>query len=181
MAFVAPVESEPDGGSDRDAEVLRARAEALARPLDKRHEDAIYETVVVVTVGDEKLGLPAAGMTTILQRFAVTPVFGTPPWLAGVTHLRGELFSVIRLEHWLGQREASGGSQLAVIGGPDGLLGILIDEVLGFRDIREDELSEALAPGASERRFTRAVTKDLISILDIARLVASSEIVVDHG
>jgi len=178
---VTPIESDPDGGSDREAEILRARAEALARPLDRQHEDAVYETVVVVTVGDEKLGLPASSMTAILQRFAITPVFGTPPWLAGVAHLRGELFSVIRLEHWLGQREASRGEQLAVIAGPDGLLGILIDEVLGFRDIREDELSEALAPAASERRFTRAVTKDLISILDVPRLIASSEIVVDHG
>jgi len=170
----------PEAGASKQ-EILEARARALAEKADSLHEEAVYDTVVVVTVGEEKLGIPARSLHGISERFAVTPVFGTPSWLAGITHLRGELLSVVHLSHWLGQPQRRQGPRLAVVEGPEGALGLLIDEVIGFREVLESEISTTLSPSAATQRFTRAITKDLVAVLDVGQLLSSAEIIVDQS
>ena len=170
----------PEQGASKQ-QILEARARALAEKTDAEEQVAVYDTVVVVTVGEEKLGIPAGSLRAINERFSVTPVFGTPSWLAGITHLRGELLSVVHLAHWLGQPHRRQGPRLAVVEGPEGALGLLIDEVIGFREVLESELSTALSPNAATQRFTRAITRDLVTILDVGQLLSSPEIVVDQS
>ena len=167
--------------SESEARVLEERAKRLARPVAPDERQSTYDTVVVVTVGKERLGIAAQSLRVISERFSVTPVFGTPPWLAGVAHVGGELVSVVHLGHWLGEATRREGARLAVVEGPRGPLGLLIDDVLGFREVLESELSETLSPNATKQRFTRAITKDLVTLLDVAQLLESEEIVVNHG
>jgi purine-binding chemotaxis protein CheW len=171
--------SSGSGGSKE--EILEARARKLAQAVEGRDEGALYDTVVVVTVGDEKLGIPAESLRIISERFSVTPVFGAPPWLAGITHVRGELLSVVHLAYWLGHSGARAGSRLAVVESARGSLGLLVDDVMGFREILESELSTTLSPNATAQRFTRAITQDLVTILDVRQLLLSDEIVVDQS
>jgi chemotaxis signal transduction protein len=137
--------------------------------------------VVVVTVGRERLGIPAWSLRVISERFTVTPVFGTPPWLAGIAHIGGELISVVHLGHWLGEATRREGARLAVVEGPQGALGLLIDDVIGFREVLQSDLSETLSPNAAKQRFTRAITKDLVTLLDVAQLLESEEVIVDQA
>lgn len=167
--------------SESETRILEERAKRLARPVASDEQQTAYDTVVVVTVGDEKLGIPARSLRVISERFSVTPVFGTPPWLAGIAHVGGELISVVHLGHWLGEATRREGACLAVVEGPQGALGLLIDDVIGFREVLESDLSETLSPNAAKQRFTRAITKDLVTLLDVARLLESEEIIVDHS
>jgi chemotaxis signal transduction protein len=167
--------------SESEARILEERAQRLARPVAPDAQQTTYDTVVVVTVGNEKLGIPARSLRVISERFSVTPVFGTPPWLAGITHIGGELVSVVHLGHWLGEATRREGARLAVVEGPRGVLGLLIDDVIGFREVLESELSETLSPNAAKQRFTRAITKDLVTVLDVAQLLESEEIIVSDA
>jgi chemotaxis signal transduction protein len=170
--------TEPE--SEAEARILEERAKRLARQVTSDEQETAYDTVVVVTVGNEKLGIPAQSLRVISERFSVTPVFGTPPWLAGIAHIGGELVSVVHLGHWLGEATRRQGARLAVVEGPRGALGLLIDDVIGFREVLESDLSDTLSPNAAKQRFTRAITKDLVTLLDVARLLESDEIVVDQ-
>jgi chemotaxis signal transduction protein len=167
--------------SESEARLLEARAKRLARPAASDERQTAYDTVVVVTVGGERLGIPAWSLRVISERFSVTPVFGTPPWLAGIAHVGGELISVVHLGHWLGEATRREGARLAVVASRRGALGLLIDDVIGFREVLESELSETLSPNAAKQRFTRAITKDLVTLLDVAQLLESEEIIVKHA
>jgi purine-binding chemotaxis protein CheW len=167
--------------SEWEARILEERAQRLARPAVSDAQQTAYDTVVVVTIGNERLGIPARSLRVISERFSVTPVFGTPPWLAGITHIGGELISVVHLGHWLGEATRREGARLAVVEGPRGALGLLIDEVLGFREVMESDLSDTLTPNAAKQRFTRAITKDLVTLLDVTQLLESEEIVVSYS
>lgn len=171
----------PTPESEADARILDERAQRLARQVAPEEQATPYDTVVVVTVGSENLGIAASSLRGISERFSVTPILGAPPWLAGITHVGGELISVVHLGHWLGEATRRQGARLAVVEGPQGALGLLIDDVVGFREILESDLSERLSPNAAKQRFTRAITKDLVTLLDVARLLESAEIVVDHA
>ena len=171
--------SSGSGGSKQ--EILEARARQLAQLAEDREEGTLYDTVVVVTVGDEKLGIPAESLRIISERFSVTPIFGAPPWLAGITHVRGQVLSVVHLAYWLGHSGGHVGSKLAVVESARGALGLLVDEVIGFREVLESELSTTLTPNATAQRFTRAITQDLVTLLDVRQLLLSDEIVVDQS
>jgi purine-binding chemotaxis protein CheW len=170
----------PEEGTIKQ-QILEARARALAEKPDVEEQVAVYDTVVVVTVGEEKIAIPAGCLRAIGECTSVTPVFGTPSWLAGITHLRGELLSVVHLAHWLGQPHRRQGPRLAIVEGLEGALGLLIDEVIGFREVLESDLSTALSPNAATQRFTRAITRDLVTILDVGQLLSSAEIIVDQS
>lgn len=180
VTWVTAMPTSPETGGSKQ-EVLEARARALAQQTGSEREETVYDTVVVVTVGEEKLGIPAESLRVIVERFAVTPVFGTPAWLAGISHLRGELLSVVHLAHWLGQPLRRQGPKLAVVEGSQGAIGLLIDEVIGFREVLDSEVSTTLSPNARTQRFTRAITKDLVSVLDVDLLLAGNDIVIDHA
>ena len=167
--------------SEAEARVLEERAKRLARQVAPDEQQTAYDTVVVVTVGNERLGIPARSLRVISERFSVTPVFGAPPWLAGITHVGGELVSVVHLGHWLGEATRRQGARLAVVEGPRGALGLLIDDVIGFREVFESDLSDSLSPNAAKQRFTKAITKDLVTLLDVAQLLESEEILVDQA
>jgi len=46
--------------------------------------------------------------------------------------------------------------------------------------VLDSEVSTTLSPNAGTQRFTRAITRDLVSILDVGQLLGSSDVVVDH-
>ncbi len=149
------------------AEILRRRAERLAeRRAEVRHEGSAID-MVLIDVGRETLALPAESVREITALPPVTPVPGLPPYLVGITHLRGELVSVLDLGRWLGIAGAGACRYLVWLDHPKGPLGLLAERVAGFRRVWEDELDRARH---GEERPVAGVTRDLISVLDVEQL-----------
>ncbi|HEY6722434.1 MAG TPA: chemotaxis protein CheW [Polyangiaceae bacterium] len=165
--------------TEGDASVLRCRAEALARPLTL-DRDQVVLSFVVVRLGAERIGLPIESLWGAFYNVKLTPVPQAPRWLAGLAQVRGELISVAQLGHWFDAPYVAESGALAVLEGPRGLLGVLVDEVLGFVDFRQDQLSHELAATlGSTGRPIAAVSSDLVSILDAKRFLEDPRLIVD--
>jgi len=168
--------SRPHGDSEAK---LAERAQRLAQPHVESETDEILTTVVLVRLDTERLGLPAEGMQGVYEDVSITPLMGTPPWIAGVAQVRGELMTVVHLSHWLGQSSIAERPAVAVIADSRGPLGLLVDEVIGTYDVRHGEVNPLLTRQAQQdERPVRAVTNDLVAILDLERLLSHPDVIV---
>ena len=69
-----------------------------------------------------------------------------------------------------------------VIEGREGPLGLMVDRVLGFRGVFADEIAgDYVERSSSSARFVKALTTDLVAILDAERLLESEELIVAAG
>jgi twitching motility protein PilI len=89
-----------------------------------------------------------------------TPVPGAQPWLLGIGNLRGNLFPVIDLKHFLeGERTVlHEGQRVLVVRQPGGNVAVTIDELFGQRSFVEEQKIDAapLADGRYENFVERA-------------------------
>lgn len=170
----------PEDHRARDEAVLERRARQLAAVPEKQADRRIAARVAVVAVGEERFGIPVDGLRGILRAPPIAQLPGMPEWLPGIVQVRGELMSVLDLGRWF-QVTGRGAEPtfLAVVEGSRGALGLLVESVEGFREVGEDEIAQKLtaAPRAVGRPI-RATTRDLVTLLDIERLLESPQIIV---
>lgn len=156
---------------DRDA-ILRERAERLARDEGDTSRREVLAEVAIVLAGTQQIGIRAQDLRQIVPLPEITPLPAMPPWLLGITQVRGELLGVIDLAAIVGARGGRA-TKMAIIHGRDGLVGLAVHSVAGFRAIHTDELSSALELCA-ERRFL-GITRDFIALLDVRSLPVASD------
>ncbi len=167
--------------ADREArrvEVLRSRAARLAAgKMGGADARQIALEVALVAVGAERFGLPVAGLREILPLPKVARLPGMPPWMLGIAQVRGELVSVVDLGEWLGIEAGGKPTHLVLAEGEAGPIGLTADQVLGFRYVYSDELADADAAQRAKRPVT-AITRDLVTVIDLDRLVRSDGLMV---
>ncbi len=171
-------------GSDRlrSEELLRKRAEKLARTKRSDAAGRHFQTVAVVAVGKELLGIPVANLGEIVPVPPITPLPRLPSWMLGIAHVRGELLSVASAAKWFGVETNAAQEKMAVLESSAGPLGLVVERVVEFREIHSEELAEDLGAAATDMsRPVLATTKDLIAILDVDRLLASESLIVSHA
>jgi purine-binding chemotaxis protein CheW len=164
--------------------VLMERAHALARPAILERA-AASEGMVIVSLGVERYGLPMRQVQEVRMLSAVTPVPGTAPLWAGLANLRGRLFPVLDLRHYLAlpSGDADTNRKLVVVTAAGLEIALLVDDVLGVRDVLTTEIGPSLADMTGLRSaIVAGVTADLLSILNLDLLLADPRLVVqDEG
>lgn len=92
---------------------------------------------------------------------ALTPVPATRNWLLGVANVRGNLIAVVDLKHFLlDQRtHVNERSRVLWVKQPGGGVGLLVDEVLGQRNLTDEQ--RVGAEGESDQRLARFVTENV--------------------
>ena len=164
-------------------EILRQRAEKYASAMDSRFQRTIVDTVVVLGVGRQKLGVSSRKLEVIDKTPTIAYLPEMPPVIRGVMQIRGELMAAVDVARWFEIETRSGATLLAVVSDGRGRkLGLLVDEVLGFREIAEDELVEGFFGNRDEAgRPISGTTRDLVAIIDVERLFDSAEIAYEHA
>lgn len=168
---------QPHGGMLDDPEnaaLLRERTLRYAEPLHERERERVDEVIEVTRAG-ARLGLPRR-MIRELRVVRMCRLPQTPPTLPGIFHVRGRVCCALDLQPLLGEGEAiehGARCMIALLADPHASLGLCIDEVEGLREIYRDEIDAEVELGRSD--FISAVTPDLLSILDIERLLAREE------
>jgi purine-binding chemotaxis protein CheW len=166
------VKSEQRSEMSRE-EILRRRAERLAETKGEGVLRRVDVQVALVGIGAQRVGIPAESLRELVPLPDITPLPGLPPWLLGIAQVRGELLGVVDLASIFGAAGEQP-SVLVVVEGAGGPLGLAVQSVLGFRDVYEDELSDEM--GMDPGRPIRAMTRDLVLLLDVERLpVAPSD------
>lgn len=128
---------------------------------------------VVFVVGDQQFAVPLGDVREIARYPKVTALPRTPPWLRGVTNLRGQILSVTDLRSLLGisGHQPDCGEAVIIVHGTQiaASTAIVADRVLGIRGIDEQQgdtsdLSERLAAIAKGTATSGEATTVLIDI-----------------
>lgn len=93
-------------------------------------------------IGSLSLVSGIAEVNEILTMPAMTVVPGTRPWLLGVANIRGNLIAIVDLRNYLeGERAViNDRSRVLVARQHGGAVGLLVDEVLGQRNLTDENI-----------------------------------------
>ncbi len=165
------------------------RASQMAQVVTQE-ESGEHLAVALIRLGRELLGLEVGYVHDIRTKEALTRVPRVPEWVAGVTNLRGRIFSVINLRLYLGlpaapQQEGEG--ILMVVQTPALEVIFLVDDVPGVevlpvrKDLAGDSLIHHLRAeyvrAVVERRNSPADQRH-ITVLNMEALLADTRLIV---
>lgn len=161
--------------------LLEARAARFAEDRSSDlHKSAKY-SVIEVRRGEHRLGLPSSAMREVRTvKICVLP--HSRSTIVGLFHIRGETFCAIDLLPMLRAADpvvlAHGDNcMVAVVENENGKIGLRIDEVIGPRTIAEDEVANELDEAGID--FIEAVTDDLLSVVELDKLLSRSEVIMN--
>ena len=162
--------------------LLKVRAQTLAQELENG-AIAEYVEVVVFILAYETYGIDTTYVREVYPLKDLTPLPCTPSFVAGIVNVRGKVLSVIDLKH-LFELPAQGLTDLnRVIIISDGSMefGILADAIVGVRHIPVEEIQQSLPTLTGVREeYLSGITAERLVILDAAKLLTSSNIVVEE-
>jgi purine-binding chemotaxis protein CheW len=162
--------------------LLNVRAQALAQELENG-EVAEYIEVVVFLLAYETYGIDTDYVREVYPLKDLTPLPCTPSFVAGIVNVRGKVLSVIDLKQ-LFELPTQGLTDLnRVIIISDGIMefGILADAIVGVRHIPLEEIQPSLPTLTGVREeYLNGITAERLVILDAAKLLTSSNIVVEE-
>lgn len=178
---VTGVQALEDVLADTDAGDADAAAWTPASGRLKQRRSSEYVKHVVFSMDGLAYAVPMTHVLEIQRAPGVTTIPHTPPWVLGVTNLRGEIVSVVDLRLFLGleRREQAELERLIVLRSlqDDMHVGVLVDRVLGIRQWTASAVSQPTAEFVdSAAEYTHGVVEqgnDLVSVLDCERLLSA--------
>jgi chemotaxis signal transduction protein len=160
---------------------LRRRSRDLAARQLTPASRQVHEEVIVARRAEVLLAAPITTASEV--RFvAVVEVPGSGDVISGLFQIRSRVYSLIDLAPFFGESERLNHGQqsmVLVVSGTPGAVGLRIDEIIGQRSILSNEIDQGLQEQSLS--FVSAVTKDLVHILDVEALMASSAVRQDAG
>jgi purine-binding chemotaxis protein CheW len=168
--------------------VWQRRAEQLARSPETEDDGESIE-LVLVRVGGERYGLPVHYVIDIQALERITHVPHAPCWVAGVTHWRGRILTVVDVRQYFGLPEHAASTTLdyayrVVVQSPSMQIGLRVDDVLSISRLR---VSERQLPDVDDDLPGRYIvglahSADLeyskIPIVDLQRMLADPRLIV---
>jgi purine-binding chemotaxis protein CheW len=133
---------------------------------------------VLCRVGPLVCALPAEHVSETMRPLPVEPLSGMPPFIAGLSIIRGVPIPVVDLARLLGPGAGSQVTRFVTIRIAGRQAALAVDAVLGVRQVRSDVL-HALPPllrdaGASVVDAVGTLDSDLVVVLRSARIVPPS-------
>ncbi len=116
--------------SDKERAVLQARAERAAKALRSDEADNLLN-ILIVKISGETYALPVENVLAVYEAMPVIPVPCTPPFVAGITNVRGHIMPVLDLSTLLdGQRELTADTAaLVVVAANDLSVALRVEEI----------------------------------------------------
>ena len=171
-----------DHGPEEARRVLEARARAAARPPGKP-DDAERLDVLAFSLAGETYGVETRHVREVCQLKDLTAVPCTPPFVAGVMNLRGQILAIVDLRTFfdLPAKGLTDLNRVIVLKGGDNELGLLADSVDGLRSVTASGLQEGLPTLTGIReRFLKGVTGQMLAVLDGGQLLADAGLKVNE-
>jgi purine-binding chemotaxis protein CheW len=168
-------------GDDNEADaaalrILEERAAQLAHNPETMSDAGL--DVMLFRLGDEQYGVEMSALRATQPARGLTPVPSTPPHIAGVINVRGEIVTVLDLASILGlvRPPEEEQSYILLADGPEGQVGLLVDEVIGMHQVA----SEDIGAGLSGSGYTAGIAETRFSLLHLGQLFAKDSLVVDN-
>jgi purine-binding chemotaxis protein CheW len=164
-------------------DILLNRARELARPLkDKEHENEVLK-IVEFQLGGEIYGLELDHILEVYPLRKLTPMPGVPSFVKGIINVRGHIVSVIDLRIFfeMNCQELTDSTSVIILQSKNMEFGILADAIVGIDTIAKKEIMPSLPTLTGMRAdFLKGVSKERLVILDGAKLLADTRLIVDE-
>lgn len=160
--------------------LLKARARRLAAPRGQDEEVADGVDALGVRIAGEHYAVSMADLSEVMVLGRWTPVPGQPPYLLGVTNLRGEIRPVLDLHSLLELAPPSPEARSWVVflktGGSE--VGLRVDGLDRVVHLAYAALTRPQEAGNGlPQRFISGIAPDALILLDTAQLLALDALV----
>jgi len=163
-------------------DILRARARELAEAPSGESIRQPFE-VVEFQLGDESYAFESSYVAAVFPLTELTRLPGTPPFILGVIHLRGEIVSLVDLRRFfdLPVQGLSDLNKVLLLHSKEMSFGVLADRVEGVRVFDAGCLQPAL-PTLGDRRgeYLKGIAEGRVVVLDAVRLLEDPGMIVDE-
>lgn len=135
--------------------------------------------IVNFTIGEVNYGVPVEQVREVRDMQTVTPVPGSPPFVEGVTNLRGQIITVMDLRKRLNLPDkGDGGEKIIIIDLGKNAIGVVVDHVTEVSTIRGPDIERNSEVTSTLDESIMGVGKQgnhLTIILDIAKTIAKTQ------
>ncbi|MEE8319265.1 MAG: chemotaxis protein CheW [bacterium] len=160
--------------------ILKSRADALAAEgEDEQAKGDGFETVEFI-LSSEKYCIEIGFINEVAPIVNLTPIPCTPPYIRGVSNLRGQVISVIDIRKFfdLPVSPDMDRENIIFLQSEETEFGVIAEEILGVRYIFSTELQPSLPTLTDTReKYLKGVTADRTVILNAQSLLSDKAIV----
>ena len=163
------------------AQILHARAQALARPPAHAPEAGTLIEVLEFRLAQERYAVEARYVHEVHPLKELTPLPCTPAFVLGIVNVRGRILAVLDLKKFfdLPEQGLTDLHRIIVVRDRDLEFGLLADVVVGVRSIPAESLQASLPTLTGIRAdYLKGVTAEHLVVLDLARILADPKIIV---
>ena len=161
--------------------VLKERAALLAVRPAQDADAAVRLDCLEFLLSGESYAMEMSYITQTLPLAEFTPLFCTPPFVLGITNLRGRIVPIIDLRRFFELPEVglSDLNRVIVVSNGSMEFGVLADSIVGVRSLPLGDLQPppAALTGIREE-FLAGVTADRLALLDIGKILSDKRVVV---
>jgi len=164
-------------------QILRARAQALARPPERAAVAAASLELLEFRLANECYALETRYVREVYPLKNLTPLPCTPPFVLGIVNVRGRILPVLDLKKFfeLPEEGLTDLHRIILVQGHDLELGLLADVIAGVRTIPVDSLQPSLPTLTGIRaEYLKGVTAARLVVLDLDRILADPKIIVQE-
>jgi purine-binding chemotaxis protein CheW len=163
------------------AQILRARARALARPRPIAAAAGSMLEVLEFRLASERYALESRHVLEVhpLRDFTALP--GTPPFVLGIVNVRGRILPVFDLKKFFDLPEVglTDLHRIILVRGNDLELGLLADVIVGVRSISADSLQPSLPTLTGIRAdYLKGIGAERLVVLDLDRILSDPKTIV---
>jgi purine-binding chemotaxis protein CheW len=165
-----------------DMEILKKRAAAIARPLEKMEYLANTASFLEFRMSGERYAVRLENVQAVTRVSEITSIPLVPKHISGIIRRRGESIALVSLPYFFdASREGVSDADFAVIVQAKGKrFALQVEEILGVMTLRKDDL---LLPqdnfDPNQVTFIFRVTLDGLMILDLDALVDAKRFAVE--
>jgi purine-binding chemotaxis protein CheW len=180
-AASAALLQKPTASAQDELAILEARAAALAVRADQETGRESTLDCLEFQLSGESYAVEMPFVSETLPLADFTPVFCTPPFVLGVTNVRGKIISIVDLRRFFGLPliGLSDLNRVIVVGNGRMEFGVLADAIVGMRTLSLGDLQPPPATFTGIREeFLTGVTTERLALLDIAKILSDKRMVV---
>lgn len=162
-------------------QILRARAQALARPPPAAPAAETLVEVVEFRLAQESYAVEARFVREVYPFKELTPLPCTPAFVRGIVNVRGRILPVLDLKKFfdLPEEGLTDLHRIIVVHGHGLELGLLADVATGFRSIPLASLQPPLPTLTGIRgEYLQGITPERLVVLDLSRILSDPKIIV---
>ena len=163
------------------AQILHARALALARPLEQAPTADTLLEVLEFRLAQERYAVETRYVREVYPLKDLTPLPCTPPFVLGIVNMRGHILPVLDLKKFfsLPENGLTDLHYIILVSGRDIEFGLLADVIVGVRSLPVESLQSSLPTLTGIRSdYLKGVTAERLVVLDLARFLADPRIIV---